>query len=289
MKIVKKVSLSKIKGIEYFDNISDLFNELSPKMLKQIGVSNVLDLNYFFVVTYKNILKATNDLNKFFSSDGEIKIDVLQKEHQRMYKYLTDRNKNGYPAIFNKMGLLNEVQGCYLVASNLKNVKNIDVNCNIDYGEGFLSLSVKLNNDKLPKEIEHVFSEYQKKQNNKIKKEFNDRTTDYGDINMEDLFLFNPFEGNDLKPGMLFVTLTPDHDLFITPDNASPLEEDENSPFVINIGESHKNTIENLVDTNLGKIYNMDFLSDILKTAELNENYELCAKIRDRIVLLNKK
>ena len=281
MRIIKKLNFQKISHIDELNEIksiysSDIKNEYFSKE-KELN-----DLNYFLVIEYNNILKKNQkDLNLFFDSEGNINLDSLQKEQQRVYKHLNDRNnKKDYPPYFNKLGLLNEVVGCYMIASTQRSVKNISLDAKLQAGDEFINIVIKLKNNNLPKEIETICNDHYKKQQNKIKNQINEIGKEFN-FNIDEIFLINPLQFIDESPEQIIFTLN--NDIFSTPENSS-YEINGQSPFhSFEIKPNSKNTIENLVESHLDKINDVDFLNNIIITAETSENYELCAKIRDRL------
>jgi len=283
MRLIKKIKFKRAKEIAIFKKVESAFQDSklkneNCKNPKSINFhSDISELNFFLVIDYINLINEKINYNKIFPSNpiGEnaiIDFNNLVEEQRNLKNYIEGKQHSG-PEFFKNLGFLNEVVGCYFVATthrNFKKIKNFNfknktskdyVCCKFDYRK------------KLPIEFEkmcHNFSKDNKKSFEKESEEFR-------------IFLSLSEEEQDgVLDNMLNEIQFPEKE-FIENEN-----DDINSGSFISHGLSTATTIQFAAEQSIDKIFSKDFLANMLFSAEEKENYELCAKIRDRIIFLNK-
>lgn len=281
MRLIKKIKFKRAKEIALFKKAESIFQDSkdenckSPKSIS--FYSDISGLNFFLVLDYINLINEKINYNKIFPKNpiGEntiIDFNNLVEEQRSLKKYIEEKQHRG-PEFFKKLGFLNEVVGCYLIATthkNFKKIKNFNfknktskdyICCRFDY------------RGRLPKEFEkmcHDFSKENKKSFEKERDEFK-------------VFLsLSEEEQDNILDNMLNEIQFPEKE-FIENDN-----DDTNSNSFISHGLATATTIQFAAEQSIDKIFSKDFLSNMLFSAEEKEDYELCAKIRDRIFFLNK-
>ncbi len=275
MKIVQKIKFDRVKEFKIFKKFKSKFLKNKSKRIelnKINGIYNVDDfskLNFYIILEYINLVSEKINYKKIFpdnknSSNSIVDFNSLVKEQEKLKTYIQDNHNKG-PIFFKKLGILNEVIGCYFLCStynNSKRVKSFDFKNN-NSNDKFLFLKFDLN--QLPKEFEKICFNYQKKHNIEKDKEEVDRFLDISneeyDVLMESLF-------NDIKHPLI------NEDMIESVNKESP---------------ATATTIQFAAENQIGKINDIDFLDNMLHSSEDLENYELCAKIRDRILEIKKK
>jgi hypothetical protein len=267
MKLFKKISLSRAKELTQFKAISQKLKltvnaELDSPFKK---VSSVDDLSFYIVIDYINVVEKI-DYSKIFPDDNPIvDFDKLMKEHRKVVKFISNK-KNSEVEVFKKLGLLNEVQGCYILATHKRRLKNIDLKDNVN------SIIVKLDNKNLPKEIADLCEDYSLKSGKLLIREQREFEQFLKLSSEEQELVINDF--------MKSISFPPIYDdIPITRDDDLTYDELAHSTI----------KIEDIAGNKVNFINSIPFLEGMLKSALETENFELCAKIRDRILELNMK
>ena len=145
---------------------------------------------------------------------------------------------------------------------NLKKVKNLDFK-NKKSDEFF---AIKLDLKKLPFEFEKICNNYGKNKFNSLEREKEE---------FQNFLNLSNEEQDNIIDDML-------------DSIQNPFSYFENEGFDVEKQHPHTaTTIQFAAENSINKIYNVEFLLCMLGSAEETENYELCAKIRDRIYALN--
>jgi hypothetical protein len=263
MKIVKKIPFKKAVNINRFDllkkKIDKLIknNEDSPISKK----GNISKLNYFLVIKYEDISEKINIEKAFPNSD--LFLLSSQEDSDKFMSHI--KKKNEEPYYFKKLGFLKDIVGCFIVATTKRNSKNIDIISESN------SISCKLDIQSLPEDFSEMCDEYEKDNLPTIEntKKLNNKSSDI--INNEEYF-------EDLIISILKSNKTID-----------PPFQELNYSFDMDYYDNDFFTtenVENIMEINLEKIHDIDFLNDIMESAIESENFEFCAKIKDRIEIL---
>ena len=268
MKLVRKITFRRVKEFPQFETISNKFNEMKKACRNGIAkVDSLSDLNYYIVVEYSNVVDRIS-YERIFPKNGIVDYDALIAEQKKLCEHIIRRNC-GYPKIFKLLGPVNEVTGCYLIATRKSNVETLTIKNNPN------TISIKLALDFITKEIEFLCTSYR---DNVIK------PIDYERADFEK-FIKISFEEQDavLQSVLMNVQLYPvivsegilTHQVVDKQQNHTEME--------------HANTpirIEDIASKNVSNITSVEFLNVLLQSSLSKENYELCAKIRDRILEL---
>ena len=272
MRLVKRLKFKRVKELQIFKKLKSNFLKLKPQgQTVENNINNCEDLsklNYFVVLEYINLINDKINYKKIFpdselGSNSIVDFNNLIQEQEKLKIYIQN-NKDKGPVYFKNLGVINKDQGCYLVATTYKHPKKIkDLNFKNKKNNEFLF--VKFDFKKLPKEFEKICSEYHRKKNSDSEKEkeefenFLNLSNEEQDIIIENLFS----------------------------DIHSPLVNDEvlNK---INNTPATATTIQFAAEDKINQISDLEFLFNMLQSSEDIENYELCAKIRDRILEIRK-
>lgn len=257
MRIAKKIEFEKVKNIDLFLLLKKKFNKLKQtKPNSSIArFDNIFDLNFYLIIECKDVSKELGfDKNKKPN-------EILLNHEENNKKFLNHlKVKNSQPFYFKKLGLLNDVLGCYLVATTKKEKENISIYNSIN------TISCKFTFDNLPSDFEDICNEYELYNiNNNIS------------INpyLNDIFNISTLERDKILENIL--------------KSISFIEVPKNIyipyKFKSNDLETNyfNNNIENLIEIKINNINDVDFLEKVMDSAIENDNFELCAKIRDRI------
>lgn len=270
MKLVRKIKFKRAKELSLFKKIESSFIKgvdldcKNPNSIK--SVSDISKLHFFLILEYINLIDDKIDYNKIFPSSplGEnhlIDFNNLIEEQEKLKSHIQKSQKRG-PSYFKNIGILNEVIGCYLLATpfkHLKKIKNLDLKNKIQ--DSFIV--AKFDFKKLPNEFEKICLSYGKNKSSFLEKEKKE---------FQDFLNLTNEEQDSIIDEMLDSIQSPFID-FEIPDTTS----------------SSATTIQFAAENSINQIYNIDFLTLMLSSAEESENYELCIKIRDRIWLLQNK
>ena len=268
MKLTKKITFKRAKDLPEFKSIEEKFTELKSKE-KDKGVArldSVSSLNFYIVVEYRNLADKIN-YSKIFPNDNFIvDFEALMNEQERIMEYMNKKRANNNPA-FNKLGLTNEVIGCYLVATR-KNIKSISKKNTSN------TISIKFNFDYLPGEVESICQEFYEDKKDILKKE-QEKFEKFINLSFEeqDIILQNILQNIQL-PTITFFTM---------PASA------ETDMKQIKMNKYVPIKLEDIALQNIENINSIEFLDDLRSAAEADENFEFCAKIRDRIIYLKEK
>jgi len=269
MKIIKKITHRRAKALLEYELIKEKFSEIkSTKGQKTEGIerSQSLDkLNYFVVLEYINIAEKI-DYGKIFPTDDYV-IDVegLLNEQDKIIQ-LINKRKNNYPEMFYRLGFVNEVVGCFLIATRKTKITHISTKNT----KNTISIKIK---DTFPREIKEMCNDYYA-----TKSEISDREQEefvrFSRLSFDerDIILHNIIE-NAAENSLAF---------FYPPDNRKR----NNKSDLAQSGATGTVKLDEVFSQNIEKITSVEFLASLLKKAEQKENYEFCAKIRDRLDFL---
>ncbi len=283
MRLVKKVKFNRIKEILQFKKLESNFVKLKEKNFDGIlsTVKDISRLNFYFVIEYINIIHEKIDYNKIFPEGNGarhsiVDFDILMQEQDKLKKYINDKQLKG-PTYFKKLGILNEVVGCFVVATIKKNIRSIK---NLDFGKKEHSITVKIDVNKLPKEFEQICIDFSKNKQSSIEKEHEEFEKFMRLSNEEQDTIIQDILHNMQFPPIIFMDLSVEnHDDEFYLDGTFHEKNKSNTATTIEIAA--ENTIET---TN-----NETFLTGMMQSALDAENYELCARIRDRLQILKEK
>lgn len=270
MKLIKKITFRRAKSLPEFAVIQQKFSEIQTESEKEEGlarINSISKLNYFIVIEYINMADKI-DYNKIFPNDDYI-VDVegLLNEQDRVIQHINKR-RNNYPEVFYKLGLIHEVTGCYLIATRKSNMNNISTKNTKN------TISVKIKNNLIPKEISNMCNEYHDAKSEIIQKE------------QEEFHRFNrlSFEEQDIiLQNILQNVNSGSVDFFYSSEPSSSKKTEEPISGYTSV------KIEDVFSQNLERITSVEFLQTLLNKALDKENYEFCAKIRDRLSFLETK
>lgn len=266
MRLFKKLAYRRAREFPQFEKISQKFNEIKSANAKY-GIAredSVSKLTFYVVVEYSNVVDRIN-YSKIFCENGTVNYDALVSEQKKLCEHIIRRNC-GYPELFKSLGPVNEVIGCYLVATRKKNV-NVLTTKNTPN-----TISVKIPNDALPKEIESICAEYKNIRNTSLSKEKSDFEN----------FIRLRFEQQDgILQSVLFNV-----QLYPVVISESVLWSDSINKQQKGAEMSNSNKpirIADIASKNINNITSVEFLNTLLELSIKSESYELCARIRDRI------
>jgi hypothetical protein len=268
MKLIKKITFKRVMQLPQYKKVLSIFDKFKEdtNIDKHNSIKRTKDaskLNYFFVIEYENIFKKKFNFKNIFDKNSKknnsIDLDKLIEEKEKIEKYIQEKKVNE-PSCFKKLGLLNEVVGCYLVGTNKKSVNHIR---DLDFKNRNNLILIKLDYKNLPKEIDDLCTEFHKKTQDQLKKE-KEEFEKFSKLNTEeqDKYINNILENITPPPFLIIDNFNTDYSYF------------KSSGFTFYDGLSEKN-IQN--------INNIEFLEALKLSAEEKEQYEFCAKIRDRL------
>jgi hypothetical protein len=262
MRIAKKIDFERAKKIDLFLLLKQKVNKIKQnKPNSSIAqVNDIYSLNYYLIIECKDVSRELGfDKNK---KPNEIFFNH-EENNKKFLKHL--KIKNSQPFYFKKLGLLNDITGCYLVATTKKEKENISIYNSIN------TVSCKFDFENLPSDFEDICNEYEAYNiNNNIS------VNPY----LNDIFNISTLERDKILENILksisFIEI---------PKNIySPYDFKSN-----NLETKYfKNNIENLIEIKINNINDVDFLEKVMDSAIENDNFELCAKIRDRIKKIKK-
>lgn len=284
MRLVKKIRFKRATEITQFKSLTNSFNKIhntsNAKPVVTKLPKDISKLNFYVVIEYINILNTKVDFNKIYPDNPENKdepIDffALREEQEKLCKYLRENQFVG-PECFKKIGILNEVIGCFLIGTNKKNIKSIH---RLDITNKEHNIIAKIDFKKLPKEVDQMCSEYYKKFHNIIEKELDDYARFISLSNEEKDDIILEVLTSIKYPNYIYPTSEP----YDYPEE--PISEDSYSL----IPSTTATTIQHAAESNIQLITDLEFLGVLLMSNIEKEEYLLCAKIRDRIQDLQKK
>jgi hypothetical protein len=261
MRLVELITYEKANKLNRFSIIKQKIEKLIKKNPdSDIAKRGIKNLKYFLVIDCKDVSKKLgvdceyNDINFLFGT----------KENSEAFMGHI-RKKNSQPSFFKNLGLLYDVSGCYIVATSKGIKKNVSIYNTLN------SVSCKFDLDDLPKEFKKMCSNYENK-----------------DLNFDNVNMFNfsnilniPNEERDkiiesIVSSLAF-TEVPKQEIY----NNVNIEEVYGS-------DSNRINFENIIESKLEDIYDVNFLQQVMESAIEKDNLELCAKIRDRISYIKK-
>jgi hypothetical protein len=268
MKIIKKITFRRAKSLSNeFKLVQDKFLEIKNNGGEE-GISrtdSLSKLNYFIVVEYVNMADKINYEKIFPNDDFVVDVEGLLNEQDKVIQQINKR-KDFYPDVFKKLGIIHEVTGCFLIATRKTSMTNVSTKNTKN------TISVRMNKDSLPKEITEMCNEYNDVKSEIFQKEqqeferFNKLSFEEQDIILQNI-LQNVNAGST--------------DFFYTSES----REDKSEP----ISGYTSIKMEDAFSQNIERITSVEFLNSLLNKALDKENYEFCAKIRDRLFFLKMK
>jgi hypothetical protein len=269
MKLIKKITFKRVMQLSQYKKVLSIFDKFKedPNIDKHNSIKRTKDaskLNYFFVLEHENIFKNKLNLNNFIEKksgkNDVINIEKLIDEKNKIEEYINNK-KQKEPSFFHKLGPINQVLGCYLIGTNKKNINHIK---DLDLKNRNNLILIKLDFKNLPKEFEELCNDYFIKTQEKLKKEKEE---------FEKFSKMNENEQDDFINNILNNMNSPS---FLIIDG-----------FNLNLNNklvSYGFTFyDGLSEQNIQNINNIEFLEALKQNAEEKEQYEFCAKIRDRL------
>jgi hypothetical protein len=268
MKIIKKITHRRAKALPEYEYIKDKFADIKSKggqKTEGIERSQSLDkLNYFIVLEYFNMAEKIDYAKIFPTDDYVIDVEGLLNEQDKIIQ-LINKRKDNYPEMFYKLGFVNEVVGCFLIATRKSKMNHISTKNT----KNTISIKIK---DTFPREIKEMCNDYYA-----IKSEASERE-------QEEFIRFNrlSFDERDIiLQNILENAAENSVAFFYPPDNRK-----RNKSDLTQSGATGTVKLEEVFNQNIEKITSIEFLRSLLYKAEQKENYEFCAKIRDRLEFL---
>jgi hypothetical protein len=264
MRISKKISFEKVKKLERFL----LLNKKIEKSIEKkpegpiSKLEDISKLNYYLVIDCKDVSEDFN-FNKSNNSNHILFSD--EDTNKKFIKFLN--KKNLQPSYFKKLGLFYDLSGCYLVATTNKDKNKVSIYNSIT------NVSCKIDIDNLPKDFRKMCNEY------------------------ENSSLANNIRKNPYISDILDVTIE-ERDKIIESIVSSIVFKDvpnQKSFPEYSISENYDTdffggfNLEFVIENKIEDIYDIPFLSEVMHNAIDEDNFELCAKIRDRISYLKGK
>lgn len=264
MKIIKKITFRRAKSLtEEFKLVEEKFLELNNGGKEGIArIDFVSKLNYFIVIEYINMADKINYEKIFPNDDFIVDIEGLLNEQDKVIQHINQR-KEDYPEIFHKLGLIHEVTGCFLIATRKVSINNVSTKNTKN------TISIRIKNLFLPKEVSKMCNEYHDVKLDITKKE------------QEEFYRFNKlsFEEQDIiLNNILQNANTGSVEFFYSSESDNKKDEPLSGYNSVKMEDSFSQNIE--------RITSVDFLKSLLTKALDKENYEFCAKIRDRLTFL---
>jgi hypothetical protein len=270
MRLFKRITHRRAKELSSFEVISKKFNEIKSSD-SRCGIAredSISKLTFYIVVEYSNVVDKIN-YSKIFCDNGTVNHDALVSEQKKLCEHIIRRNC-GYPNIFKSLGPVNEVSGCYLVATRKKTVNSLTTRNTPN------TISVRLPNIELPKEVEIMFSEYKDARSLSLSKEGGEFES----------FIRLRFEQQDaiLQSVLFNVQLYP---VIISESVLWNETANKQKKGTAMATSNRPIRIEDIASKNINNITSVEFLNTLLDLSVKNESYELCARIRDRITELS--
>jgi len=263
MKIIKKVSFRRAKSLlEEYKLVQEKFFEIKSKGGKEgiARIDSISKLNYFIVLEYVNMAEKI-DYSKIFPNDDFI-VDVegLLNEQDKVIQHINKRKL--YPKMFHKLGLIHEVTGCFLIATRKSDIKNLSTKNTKN------TISIRMNYAHMPQEVEHMCDDYYKAKSELVNRE-QEEFKRFNKLSFEeqDIILYNILQ-NATTGSVEFFYYPAIHNKTESLSGYSGVK------------------IEEVFNQNLDRITSVEFLNSLLTKAIDKENYEFCAKIRDRLQFL---
>jgi hypothetical protein len=280
MRLIRKVTYKRVSQLPQHNKVLSIFDKFKedPDIDRHNSLKKTKDastLNYFLVLDFDNIIKKKINIKNFIEKEPNsnkeiVNIGKLLEEKTKLEESIKERIKKD-PACFSKLGFINQVTGCYLIGANKKSVAHIR---DLDLKSKNNFIIVKLDNRKLPKEIEDMCNQFHVRTQERIKKEQEE---------------FDRFSKMDQKEQDEYIDNILNNITNFSPPPASIVIID-NINFNNNLTKSSGFTFfDGFSEKNIQQIENVQFLETLLANAEEKEQYEFCAKIRDRLIELRLK
>lgn len=271
MRLIRKTTYKRVSQMPEHKKVVEIFEKFKedPNIDRHNSLKKTKDpssLNYFFVIDFENIISKKINFNNFIEKNENnrdvVNLDKLLEEKNRIEELMVGKRKKE-PAFFGKLGFSNHVTGCYLIATNKKNmgyVKNMDIKNRNNL------IVIRLNQKKLPKEIEEMCNQHYARTQDMLRKEQKE---------FEQFLKMSPYEQDDYIRKILN-NINPAPPQMMIIEN---LEFDNDS--IIQTGFTF---FDGFSENNIQRINNIEFLETLLINALEKEQYEFCAKIRDRLI-----
>lgn len=276
MKLVKGIEFDRIKELNVYNSIKEKFGKVKKdknSANKNSLVKNLKELKFYFVIDFEDIFDNPELFKNLFSRKP-IDINNFKKENENFLEHIKENKKNkNYPNFFKKLGKYNNVNGCYVVGTT----KNENVKVSTKNSSS--TISIKFNPKELPQEFEDMCEEYSQHIGETLRKE-QEEINKIIDITIEqqNRLMNNILKGIDFGSVNMFGSSNPIFGFERKPNNLDN----------INVVNS-KVKLEDVIENKLHEIYDIGFLENLLSSAERDEKFELCIKIRDRINVLKSK
>jgi hypothetical protein len=259
MRIAKKIDFEKAKSIDLFLLLKQKINKIKQTKPNSsiTKVNDISFLNYYLIIECKDVSKEMGfDKNK---KPNEFFFDN-QENNKKFINHLS--LKNSQPFYFKKLGLLNEIVGCYLIATTKEEKESISIYNSIN------TISCKFNFDNLPLDFEKICNEYESYSiNNNIS------------INpyLNDIFKISILERDKILESILKSISFVD------------LPKKIHTPFGEDLDNLGSGELIDVIEQKIKYINDIEFLEKVMENAINSENFELCAKIRNRIIKIKNK
>ena len=280
MRLIRKITYKRVSQLPQHKKVISIFDKFKedPDIDRHNALKKTKDhstLNYFIVLEFDNIIKKKINIKNVIEKDPAtskeiVNLNRLIEEKTKLEESIKERMKKE-PPCFSKLGIINQVTGCYLVGANKKSVAHIR---DLDLKSKNNFIIVKLDNRKLPKEIEEMCNQFYAKTQEIIKKE-QDEFEKFSKMDQKEQ---DDYINNILNN--LGNTNTPPPSIVIIDNINFSNDSLKSSGFTFFDGFSEKN---------IQQIENVQFLETLLANAEEKEQYEFCAKIRDRLIEIKSK
>ena len=267
MKIIKKITFRRAKSLSTeFELIQQKFLEINKNGGEEgiARISSVSELNYFIVLEYINIADKINYEKIFPNDDFIVDIEGLLNEQDKVIQHINKR-KDQYSQIFHKLGIMHEVTGCFVIATRKTNINNISTKNTKN------TISIKIKNKSFPREVIQMCNEYYDVKSDTIKKE------------QEEFDRFNKlsFEEHDIiLQNILQNANSNSVEFFYSSESEDSKNKEDSLSGYTNM------KLADAFSQNIERITSVEFLKSLLNKAVSKENYEFCAKIRDRLAFL---
>ncbi len=267
MRIAKKIDFEKVKNIDLFIMLKQKIKKIKKtkpnSSISKIGEIDLL--NYYLIIECKNVSKELGFENN--KKINEISLEFRESElvkNKNLIKHL--KNKNSQPFYFKKLGLLNEITGCYLIATTKKEKENISIYNSIN------TVSCKFDLNNLPSYFEDMCNEYEKYDNsNNV---------------LVNPFLIDMFDISTLQRDNILESILKNFSFIEIPTGKYYTYDSNLNHTTV---EHSKNNIEDVIENNIKAINDLVFLNKAMEISIESDNFELCAKIRDRIIEIKNK
>jgi len=257
MRLVKKINYDRFLELNESKEFRDSFDKKGIE-------TKIEDFHFYLVIEYDNAFDSVNYDQVFPENSIFVDFQSLKKEHASIISKMKKQIDNKkIPDFLKKLGVTNILKGCYLIGQ-----KNGDLPKNIKTSSKKI-ISVKFEYSNVPKEISDLCEDYCHKNSFSILKEKEEF----------DLFFRLTKKEQEKEVAKLF-------EQFSNYTNKSILFSVANSGSTSSPGSSHGLTVEELFEKNVDFFNDVPFLEQVFESAKLDENYELCQKIKKRIEFL---